>query len=228
MRVKVWDLPTRIFHWLLAVAVAGSLATALLGGNLMDWHGRIGLFVVGLLAFRLVWGLVGSTYARFSDFLPTPGRVRAYLRGEWQGLGHNPLGALSVFALLGLMLWQTSTGLFSNDDIAFEGPLYDLLEKSTSDQLTSWHRQGLWIIVGLVSLHIAAVLFYLVVRRKNLIHPMITGWKPDPQAGHEAAAGGGGWLLFFALAAAVLAVWVAAGGLLPPAPPPPPTPVPAW
>ena len=227
MRIKVWDLPTRVFHWLLAIAVAASVITALIGGNLMEWHGRIGLFVVGLLAFRLVWGVIGSTYARFVTFWPTPRRLIAYLRGEWQGLGHSPLGALSVFALLGLILWQASTGLFSNDDIAFEGPLADLLEKSTSDRLTGWHRQGLWIIVGLVSLHVAAVLWYLVVRRKDLIRPMVTGWKSEAPAGSEAS-GGGGWALLTALAAAGFTVWVAAGGLLPAAPPPPPTPLPAW
>lgn len=227
MRIKVWDLPTRIFHWSLAVAVAASLVTALIGGNLMEWHGRIGLFVLGLLAFRLVWGLVGSTYARFSDFLPTPRKLSAYLRGTWQGLGHNPLGALSVFALLGLMIWQASSGLFSNDDIAFEGPLADLLDKSTSDRLTGWHRQGLWVIVGLVSLHVAAALFYAFVRRNNLIHPMITGWKTGVEGDREAT-GGGAWALLFALSTAVFVVWVAAGGLLAPPPPPPPTALPAW
>mgnify|MGYP001096700674 CR=1 FL=1 len=226
MRVKVWDLPTRVFHWVLACAVAGSLVTALLGGNLMEWHGRIGLLIFGLLVFRLVWGMIGSTYARFSSFAPTPRGLLDYLAGRWTGLGHSPLGALSVFALLALMLWQASTGLFSNDDIAFDGPLTALLDKSLSDQITGLHRQGLWIIVGLVSLHVAAVMFYVFARGNDLIRPMLRGWKESSlDAPLERAPA---WALPVAVAVAVLAVWVAAGGLIEPPPPPPPQALPAW
>lgn len=227
MRVKIWDLPTRVFHWLLACAVAASLITALLGGNLMAWHGRFGLLILGLVVFRLVWGLIGSTYARFGAFFPTPRRLAAYLEGRWQRLGHSPLGALSIFALLGLMFWQASTGLFSNDDIAFEGPLADLLDKTTSDRLTGLHRQGLWVIVGLVSLHVTAVLFYLFVRGNNLIRPMLTGWKETVAADrpYRAAAR---WALPVALLLAGAVVWAAAGGILPPPPPPPVQALPAW
>ena len=230
MRIKVWDLPTRVFHWLLFIAVAAALLTGLEGGNWMVWHGRIGLLILGLLAFRLVWGVLGSTYARFADFLPTPGRLLAYLAGRWHGLGHNPLGALSILALLGLLLWQTGSGLFSNDDIAFNGPLYALVSKATSDWLTGLHRQGLWLIVGLVALHILAALFYTFVRRNNLIRPMVTGWKevpePVPDLGAAPAQGGAWWALVLALVIAAGVVWIADGGLLPPPPPPPP--VPAW
>lgn len=227
MQIKVWDLPTRIFHWLLFATVSASLLTGLEGGNWMDWHGRLGLLVLGLLVFRLVWGVLGSTYARFAEFAPTPSRIVAYLRGRWHGLGHNPLGALSVFALLALMLWQAGSGLFSNDDIAFDGPLYDLVSKSTIHWLTSLHRQGLWLIVGLVTLHVLAALFYTFVRGNNLIKPMITGYKESTDPDARAARGASLWALLFAVAIASGAVWIAAGGLLSPAPAPPTT-LPAW
>jgi cytochrome b len=231
MRTKIWDLPTRIFHWTLFLAVTAALLTGLQGGNWMVWHERAGLLILGLLVFRLLWGLVGSTYARFAQFFPTPGKVVAYLRGQWHEAGHNPLGALSVFALLLVLLLQAGSGLFSNDDIAFTGPLYELVSKSFSNTITGLHRQGLWIILGLVSLHILAVLFYTLVRRDNLIVPMITGWKPAPSdgSGPRSARGGPLWALVVALLLSVLAVWVADGGLLPPPPPPPPpSAIPAW
>jgi cytochrome b len=226
MQIKVWDLPTRVFHWVLFLAVSAAIGTGLQGGNWMVWHGRLGLLIIGLLAFRLVWGLIGSTYARFGQFVPTPGRVLAYLRGQWHGLGHNPLGALSVLALLALLLWQSLSGLFSNDDIAFDGPLYDLVTKATSDWLTGLHRQGLWLILALVTLHVLAVLFYKFVRGKDLITPMLTGTKSTDERGAEPARGGGLLAFAIALVIAVAAVWIADGGLLPPPPPPPPPP--AW
>ena len=230
MRIKVWDLPTRVFHWALFLAVTAAILTALQGGNWMVWHERAGLSILGLLAFRLVWGFLGSTYARFGQFVPTPGKILAYLRGYWHEEGHNPLGALSVFALLIVLLLQAGSGLFTNDDIAFDGPLYGLVTKSTSDWLTSLHRQGLWVILALVSLHVLAVLFYVLVRKNNLIRPMITGWKSAPADGSRSASARGGplWALLLAILVSAAAVWIAAGGLLPPPPPPPPDSVPSW
>jgi cytochrome b len=185
MRIKVWDLPTRVFHWALFLAVTTAILTGLQGGNWMVWHERAGLLILGLLVFRLLWGVLGSTYARFAQFFPTPKKILAYLRGYWHEEGHNPLGALSVFALLIVLLFQAVSGLLSNDDIAFDGPLYDLVSKADSDWLAGLHRQGLWIILALVSLHILAVLFYTLARRNNLIRPMITGWKPAEGFGGE-------------------------------------------
>lgn len=110
------------FHWLLVAALLGAVITGQLGGGLIEWHGRFGLAIVGLVAFRLVWGIAGSTYARFAHFFPTPARVKAYLAGQWRGEGHNPLGALSVFGLILLLTAQVLSGLFANDDITFTGP----------------------------------------------------------------------------------------------------------
>jgi cytochrome b len=228
MRIKVWDLPTRLFHWLLFVTVAAALWTGRAGGNWTDWHGRLGLTVLGLLAFRFVWGVLGSTYARFAQFAPTPRRILAYLRGRWHGEGHNPLGALSVFTLLGVLTWQAVSGLFSNDDIAFEGPLADLVSSATSAWLSGLHRQGLWIILGLVVLHVTAVVVH-ALRGKNLVKPMLVGWKESADPRIESASGGPVWALLLALGVAVAVVWIADGGLLPPpAPPPPADAVPAW
>lgn len=227
--IRVWDLPTRLFHWLLVLLVVAAFVTGWLGGNLIEWHGRAGVAITGLLAFRLVWGVVGSTYARFAQFVPGPGRLAAYLRGQWYGIGHNPLGALSVLALLGILIFQSVSGLMANDDIAFEGPLYALVSKDTSDWLSSLHRQNFWPIIVLVTLHVSAIMFYAHVKKDNLVKPMITGVKAvaDPQA--RSAQGGGIVALIVALVIAGFAVWVATGGLLPPPPPPPPAQaVPAW
>ena len=117
------------------------------------------------------WGLVGSTYARFAHFVRGPGAIRAYLQGRWRGVGHNPLGALSVLALLGLLAFQVSTGLFSNDDIAFNGPLYPLVDKDTSDWLSGLHNQAEWFIYGLVGLHIAAILYYVRFKKDDIVKP---------------------------------------------------------
>lgn len=227
--IRIWDLPVRIFHWALVALLTGVFVTGQIGGNLIVWHGRIGVAICGLLAFRLVWGFVGSTYARFSHFVPGPGRVLAYLRGQWQGVGHNPLGALSVLGLLTVLIFQVVSGLMGNDDIAFEGPLYAAVSKSTSDWLTSLHRQNVWLIGGLVVMHVLAIVFYARVKKDNLIKPMITGVKEvdDP---HVKPAQGGGLVPFIAaLAVAAVTVWGASGGVLPPPPPPPsPDQIPSW
>lgn len=224
--IRIWDLPTRVFHWSLVVLVAALIISGKIGGNFMDWHGRFGLAAVGLLCFRLVWGVLGSTYARFATFFPTPARLRAYLRGEWKEPGHNPLGALSVFALLGLLGLQLATGLASNDDIAFRGPLFELAGKALSDRLTGLHKLSINLLFVLIALHIAAILFYVHVRKDNLLKPMITGWKPHPQG--RPARGGSLAALVVALTLAAVAVHGASGAWLPPPPPLTATQTPAW
>ncbi|MDR2015813.1 MAG: cytochrome b/b6 domain-containing protein [Azoarcus sp.] len=227
-RVKVWDVPTRLFHWLLVLLTVGALITGFLGGGLIEFHGQLGLAIAGLLVFRLAWGVVGSTYARFTQFVPGPARVFAYLRGQWHGLGHNPLGAFSVLGLLALMLFQAGSGLVADDDISFAGPLRALASQSTADCFTKLHKLNVWLILGLVSLHILSVIFYAVVKKNNLLFPMFTGYKTVDDPTLEPARGGG-WLSFIlAVLIAVAAVWIANGGLNPPPPPPPPQTAPAW
>ncbi|MDX5363300.1 MAG: cytochrome b/b6 domain-containing protein [Pseudazoarcus pumilus] len=219
--IKVWDLPTRLFHWSLAMLVVAAVVTVKIGGNAMLWHGRIGLAIVGLVVFRIAWGVVGSTYARFTDFVPGPRAIRDYLAGRWDGVGHNPLGALSVLALLGVVAFQVGTGLFSNDDIAFNGPLVPAVSSDTSGWLSGLHRQGEWFLYGLVVLHVAAVLYYVRARRDDILTPMITGRK-RVEGEHREARGGGVAAFVIALTVALGAVWAASGALLPPPPPPPP------
>jgi cytochrome b len=226
-KIRLWDLPTRLFHWLLVLGVVASIVSGQLGGNLIDWHGRIGVLIVGLIVFRVTWGLLGSTYARFAQFFPTPAKVKAYLRGEWRGVGHNPLGAFSVFGLLGLVAFQAFSGLFSNDDITFVGPLFDLVSKDLSNQLTGLHKLSSNLLFILIGLHLAAIAFYGHVKKDNLIKPMITGWKETDQG--ESAKGGGFVALIVALAIAVAAVYAASGAWLPEPPPQPPAAeTPSW
>lgn len=225
-RIRLWDLPTRIFHWTLVLAIAAAFVSGQLGGNLIDVHGKIGMLIVGLIAFRLAWGFLGSTYARFAHFFPTPGKIRAYLRGEWHGEGHNPLGALSVFGLLGLVALQVGTGLVSNDDIAFVGPLFDLVSKDLSNRLTGIHHLASNLLVALVVLHVAAIGYYGRVKKQKLVLPMLTGWK---EGRGESARGGGIVSLLVALIIAAAAIYGASGAWLPePLPPPPAAETPSW
>lgn len=211
-RIRIWDLPTRIFHWGLVLAVGVAVVSGEIGGSLMALHAKAGLAVVGLLAFRLAWGFVGSTYARFLSFVPTPARIRAYLCGRWHGHGHNPLGALSVLALLGLLALQAGSGLFGTDDIAFTGPLYRLVDETLALRLTGWHQQLAYVLLALLALHVLAIVFYLRVKKDNLVKPMVTGWKHADQG--ESASKGGWLALLLALAVAAGAVYVASGAAL--------------
>ena len=224
-RVRVWDLPTRLFHWSLVALVVAAFVSAKMGGHAMPWHGRIGLAILGLLVFRIVWGVVGSTYARFAQFVRGPAAIRAYLKGEWQGQGHNPLGALSVLALLGALSLQAITGLFANDDIAFTGYLAPLVASDTGTALTKIHYLLEKVSMLLVATHIGAIVFYARVKKHNLVRPMVTGWA----AGKPCQSARGGGLRAFALAALIAAVsaWAASGALLTTTPPPP-TAAPAW
>ena len=230
-KIKLWDIPTRLFHWLLVASIGALFITALVGiDNGIALHGKIGLFVLGLLIFRLIWGFVGSTYARFFQFFPTPGKIIAYLKGEWHGLGHNPLGALSVFALLGLTAAQVALGLFTNDDISFQGPLYGLIDGELALTFTGWHRYLAYGLLAFVGLHVASIVFYKLVKKHNMVLPMLTGKTEvaDNETDKEAK-GGGIVALIIALALAALAVWGASGAWIPAPPPPPPAAeTPAW
>ena len=220
--ILLWDLPTRFFHWGLALLMLAAIGTGLAGGAYINAHGKLGILILGLVAFRLAWGVLGSTYARFSTFIKGPSSIASYLKGQWQGVGHNPLGALSVLGLLGLITLQAVSGLFTNDDIAFTGPLYNLVSVATSKTLTTLHRLNVWALGGLITLHIAAILFYRIAKKEDLVTPMLTGKKALPTNHPAISAQGGGWIaLILALAFAAASIWAASGGFLPPPPPPP-------
>ena len=194
--VRVWDLPTRLFHWALVVCIVGLVTTAQIGGNAMDWHFRFGYSVLTLLLFRLVWGFAGGHWSRFSSFLYSPASLLRYIRGQADGvqpLGHSPLGALSVFAILALLLLQVGTGLFSDDEIAAVGPLSKLASGALVSQLTHYHKDiGKVIVLVLVLLHIGAIAFYRIKRKKDLIRPMLVGdvssLTPQPASRDDAGS----------------------------------------
>ncbi len=173
MRITIWDLPVRLCHWLLALSIAGAFISVNMGE--MEWHMRFGFAAGVLVVFRLIWGLIGSETARFTRFIPGPGSIVSYLRGTWRGLGHNPLGALSVLAMLAAVIFQVATGTMSNDDILFDGPWAVRVGKDTSDMMTGWHTTSRWVLLGLIGLHILAVAVYTFLLKKPLVRAMITG-----------------------------------------------------
>ncbi len=188
--VRIWDLPTRLFHWALLVCVVGLIITGNVGGSLMTWHFRFGYGVMSLLLFRLVWGLIGGKWSRFASFIYAPSTVMAYLKGQSKpehSAGHNPLGAGSVFALLIFLALQVATGLISDDEITNQGPLARFVSGARVSLATWWHKDvGKWVIAALIVLHIAAILFYLYKKKENLIRPMINGDKQMVQAVESA------------------------------------------
>jgi cytochrome b len=211
---RVWDLPTRIFHWALAVAVLGLIITGL--GDIMEVHYVCGYAVLSLLLFRLVWGFIGGRWSRFSAFLYSPATVAAYLRGRARPehqVGHSPLGALSVFALLALLALQVATGLVSKDGVSASGPLTRFVSNATVRSATHWHAVwGMWIVIGLLCLHVLAILFYVAVKRQLLVRPMISGDKPATAAQLPSSRDDAGsrWLaLALFLLCAAFATWIA-------------------
>lgn len=188
-RVRVWDLPTRLFHWSLVLCVTGLVTTAQLGW--MEWHFRLGYAVLSLLIFRGVWGLVGGRWSRFSAFIYSPATLWRYLRGRGKpehAVGHSPTGALSVFALLAFLLTQVGTGLISDDEVSSAGPLSHRVSGAWVSLASSYHRDvGKWILIALVVLHILAILYYLLRKRENLIRPMLHGDKDLPHAALPAS-----------------------------------------
>jgi cytochrome b len=178
---RIWDLPTRLFHWLLALSVLGLVVTGNVGGLWMDWHFRFGYAVLCLLIFRLLWGFVGGYWSRFGAFIFGPSALWQYLRGRsplLHRVGHSPLAALSVFALLLALFVQVLTGLLSDDEIFHRGPWavwapYDWIETASR-----YHKQvGKFVVMGLVALHLLALVFYKVVKRQALVQAMVTGDK---------------------------------------------------
>jgi cytochrome b len=187
VRLRVWDLPTRLFHALLAVAVIAAIITAHVGGNAMAWHLRLGCTVFALLAFRLVWGVAGGHWSRFGAFAYGPAALARYLRGtpaprDRFEIGHSPLASLAVWAMLVLLAAQVATGLVADDEIATVGPLNRFVSDATAGRASGWHAgAGQWLLIALLVLHVGAVLGYLL-RGRNLVAPMWHGDQPVPAA----------------------------------------------
>jgi cytochrome b len=173
--IRLWDLPLRLVHWSLVVLLAALWWTWKNGRT--ELHEQLGYVTLGLLLFRLYWGLFGSSTARFSEFVKGPRAIADCLRGRSAAnVGHNPLGALSVLLLLGLMVTEVGFGLFTEDVDGIEaGPLAQYVSYETADWAREWHELLFNVILGVVALHVLAILFYLVVKRENLVGPMITG-----------------------------------------------------
>ncbi|MBL8352259.1 MAG: cytochrome b/b6 domain-containing protein [Burkholderiaceae bacterium] len=214
--VRVWDLPTRLFHWLLAAAVIGLVVTGKVGGNALVWHMRLGLLVFALLGFRLVWGFIGGRWSRFASFVRAPAALLRYLRGEPRPgdhfeVGHNPLGALSVLAMIGVLVLQVATGLVADDEIATTGPLNRHVATATGLAATAWHKGwGQGLLLALVALHVAAIVAYRL-RGRNLVQPMLTGDQPLPPGvlpSADSAATRCAAAVVLAIFAAI-AVWIA-------------------
>ena len=178
---RVWDLPTRIFHWSLLVCFIALIVTVKLGGNWMVWHFRCGYAVLALLLFRIIWGLIGGRWSRFASFIYAPSTILAYATGRGKpehSVGHNPMGAGSVFAILGILLLQVASGLFSDDDIAFQGPFAKFVANARVAQATWYHKEiGATVLYILVALHVAVIFYYLYKKKENLLVPMIQGDK---------------------------------------------------
>ncbi|HYG29056.1 MAG TPA: cytochrome b/b6 domain-containing protein [Allosphingosinicella sp.] len=214
VRVAVWDRAVRIVHWLLAGLIGLAWWTA--EEEMVEWHDRIGMTILGLLIFRIVWGFIGSSTARFASFVRGPAGILEYLRGRsGYVLGHNPLGALSVLALLAAVGLQAGLGLFAADEDGFlAGPLSGFVSEDTAETLTGLHKDVFdWLLV-LIGLHVAAIAVYLFVKRDNLIGPMITGRRPAPEGTQPMVAAPGWRALVAALIAfaAVSVIWYAGGG----------------
>lgn len=191
--VNVWDISIRLFHWSLVAGMAFLWFSGEDGGNIMTWHMYIGYSMLGLIVYRLIWGFIGTPYARFSDFLTTPLATIAYLKRFMKGaktdhIGHNPLGGWMAILLMALTLIQATTGLFSSDDIFNEGPFYAWVSSQTGEFLTSIHHLNFNFILAAVALHITAVAYHGIIKKEPLVKSMLTGKKLKPRPVKENIA----------------------------------------
>ena len=209
-KIRIWDLPTRLFHWALAICFAAMFVSGKIGGGAMTWHFRIGYVVASLLLFRLAWGLCGGRWSRFSAFVCHPRSILSHLRGKGRfehSIGHNPAGTVSILMMLFFLLAQVTSGLFSEDKGEAIGPLSLFVTQATVRWVTAYHKNVGQAVLLLVSLHLAAIAFYFLWKKNNLITPMITGDKllpdnvqPSSDAPSRRLAGA---ILFLACAGAV-------------------------
>jgi cytochrome b len=209
-KIAVWDLPTRLFHWLLVALIAFCWWTA--EEHQYDLHLWSGIAVLSLLMFRILWGLFGSSTARFANFVRGPAAVRAYLAGQWRGIGHSPLGALSVIVLMGMVAIEVVLGLFATDeDGLLLGPLSGLISPGASSAITELHEEFFDVLLVFIGLHVAAVLFYWLAKKQNLIGPMVTG-EAALDADAQPMRPGKWWAALLCLVAAIAFTrWIIAG-----------------
>ena len=200
-KVRVWDLPVRLFHWMLVLLVAALWGTHEL--HMMDVHVLLGQAMLGLILFRLIWGLIGSSTARFSSFLRGPSAVLAYLRAPAGGFGHNPLGGWSVVAMLAVLGVQVGLGLFASDeDGEHYGPLSHLVSYDSARTLAERHETFFNILLVLIGVHLGAILYYRFVKREDLVTPMVTG-RREPIVSGETLAAAPAWRFWLAAALAI-------------------------
>ncbi|MEG0923165.1 MAG: cytochrome b/b6 domain-containing protein [Comamonas sp.] len=210
--VRIWDLPTRLFHWALVLCFIGAFITVKVGGNAMVWHQRCGYTIGALLLFRLLWGVVGGYWSRFGQLALGPVRVLGYVGGKahvHDDVGHSPTGAWAVLAMLFFLALQVASGLMSDDEIAFAGPLSRFVPGTVVGQATYYHAHvGQYVLLGLIGLHIAAIVFYIWRLKKPIVRPMIDGDKqlpaPQPRASQDTASLRLLALLLFALCAGLM------------------------
>jgi|SRR6056297_2552934 len=227
----VWDWPLRLWHWLFAIAVLGAWVTGQWGGfDWRQWHFWFGQAAIGLLIFRLVWGIVGPRHARFGSFVTGPKRLLGYLktlpsRDTAQTAGHNPLGAIAVLGILTIVTVQASSGLFISDDILYEGPWYVAVDEDTADLASTIHHRLAWPVGVVIGLHLLAILFYRLYKQQRLTRAMVTGRKPADQVPEKAAIKSSRSLLALVL---IMTVATFTWWLLVQAPPEPPPDMDFW
>jgi cytochrome b len=207
-RVRIWDWPTRAFHWLLVLLLPALWWTAT-----YDWmalHATLGVTMAGLVLFRLIWGLVGSSTARFFNFLKGPRGVLSYLNGRAAyALGHNPVGGWSVAAMLTLLSAQVALGLFASDeDGEVMGPLSLWIDEDSVEWVTEIHEWLFYGLLALIALHITAILFYALAKRRNLVAPMLSGSGSAP-AGTAPMRTAPAWRIALALLVSIgVSLWL--------------------
>jgi cytochrome b len=216
--MRIWDLPTRLFHWALVVLIAMQYATGEYHLLDMRWHFWIGYATLALIAFRILWGFFGSQTSRFASFVRAPRTVLAYVKSQFStnpqnAIGHNALGGWSVLILLSCIGLQIVTGLFASDDIDTDGPLVEQVSRRTVKLMTRLHDWNQDLLLVLIALHVLAVVMHLLLKHDDLIVPMITGRKRVQAVGNLRFSSA--WLalgLFLAcLIAVAAAVWRFAG-----------------
>ena len=209
--VKVWDPLIRITHWSFAGLVLAMWYTA--ENKLWFWHTRLGIVLLALLVFRVIWGFVGTHTARFSNFVKGPQTVIAYLRGQSDHhIGHNPLGGWAVLALLAVLFAQVCMGLFAGDPYdGATGPLNAAVGVGIADMLTDWHEDFLYVVLGLAGVHVLAIAFYAAIKTEDLISPMLSGQREAPPSVEGIGAMPWGRATLAVAIAAGFALWVWSG-----------------